>query len=132
MAKPLVKPPAVSASVSADLPGRLQLGQTNDSTPTSAETRIVARRSFQYQYRCRVTGAVKAYKKMTSRKAAITDLILEAQNAHGRWVLQSAATEAYRQGDYRPVNGFAEEGSAANDGGDGEQQSTELRSCPVL
>ncbi len=45
---------------------------------TSAETRIAARLPLQYQYRCQVTGAVKAYKKMTPRKAEVANRTLEA------------------------------------------------------
>lgn len=113
MAKALIKLPAVPASLSAGRPGRSRPGQTDDPTPMFAETRIVACRPVQYQYRCRVTGAVKAYKKMTPREAAITNLILEACGAHGHWVAKSELIKAYRQGGYRPLDGFVEEGSAA-------------------
>lgn len=39
----------------------------------------------QYQYRCRLTGVVKAYKQMTPQKAEALNNVLESQGAHGRW-----------------------------------------------
>ncbi len=64
--------------------------------------------NIQFQYQCRLTGVVKAYKRMTLKEAEVFNFILEDKDANGRWVPQSASPKREGRVIYRPVNGSAD------------------------
>ncbi len=60
--------------------------------------------SIQYEYRCQLTGVVKAYKKMPSQRAKTLNGALESQDARGRWMPRLAATEVHSKDIHKYSN----------------------------
>lgn len=61
-----------------------------------------------YQYQCRITGKIKAYKKMSGQVAQALNWTLAERGSHGRWVVQAASHEVGYEAESEQQNTKAE------------------------